>query len=63
MRFKLPSLKQPTTRRGLVAMLTLIASFAPTEYRQQIVEAGWFIYSCMLIWTDEDSHERSSPKS
>lgn len=52
---KLPSLKQPTTQRGLVALFTLLASSAPTEYKQQIVDAGIFIYSCLLIWTDEDA--------
>lgn len=51
---KLPDLKQPTTKRGLVALLTLLASLAPTEYRQHIIDAGWFIYSCMLIWSQED---------
>lgn len=57
---KLPSLKQPTTQRGLVALFTLLASMAPTEYKQQIIDVGLFVYSCMLIWTDEDAGGRPS---
>lgn len=60
---KFPDLKQPTTKRGLVALFTLLAANAPIEYKQQIVDVGIFIYSCLLIWTDEDHHERSSPIS
>lgn len=50
---KLPDLKQPTTQRGLVALFTLLAANAPLEYKQQIVDVGIFIYSCMLIWVNE----------
>lgn len=51
---KLPDLKQPTTQRGLVALFTLLAANAPLEYKQQIVDVGIFIYSCLLIWSQED---------
>lgn len=51
---RLPDFSQPTTQRGLVAMLTLMASSFDPEYRQQIIDAGIFIYSWMLILTDED---------
>ena len=51
---KLPSLTQPTTQRGLVALLTLMAASFDPEYRQQIIDAGIFLYSCMLILVDEN---------
>ena len=51
---KLPDLKQPTTQRGLVALFTLLAANAPIEYKQQIADVGIFIYSCLLIWSQED---------
>lgn len=51
---KLPDLKQSTTQRGLVALLTLIAANAPIEYKQYIIDLGIFVYSCILIMTNED---------
>lgn len=55
---RLPDFKQPTTKRGLVALLSLLASLYPSEYRQMIVDAGIFVYSMMLILTDEARHVR-----
>jgi hypothetical protein len=58
MKLRLPDPKQPTTQRGLVAMFTLLASMAPTEYRTQIVDVGLFVYACLLLWTNEDVNSR-----
>ena len=51
---KLPSLKQPTTQRGLVAMFTLLASSYAPEHQQEIIDIGVLIYAWMLILVDED---------
>ena len=50
---RLPDLTQPTTQRGLVALLTLIASYYDPKYQEQIIQAGFFVYSLMLILVDE----------
>ena len=51
---KLPDITQPTTQRGLVAMLALIAARFDPEYRDQIIDVGIFIYSWMLMLVDEN---------
>jgi hypothetical protein len=52
---KLPSLKQPTTQRGLVAMFTLLASSYAPEHKTEIIDIGVLVYAWLLILVDEEN--------